>query len=131
VRSGLLLDFAGLSKVRRLSAHLGNGLKDCLAMGTQPVPGTGVASADDVRVQPHVGSREELRSLFDLAEDSQVSPATAVGPPAASRGTTDSNAEVEQVIVRAIGEGCVPERPISGMCGWSACSEQRPQLCVW
>jgi GNAT superfamily N-acetyltransferase len=59
-----------LLAVGKLVAHLGSGLKDCLAMGTQPVPGTSVASADEVRVQPHVGSREELRSLFELAEDS-------------------------------------------------------------
>ncbi|WP_158895657.1 hypothetical protein [Amycolatopsis anabasis] len=35
----------------------------------------------------------------------------------ASRGTTDSSAEMEQVIALAIRERCVPEGPISGMCG--------------
>lgn len=41
-------------------------------MGTQPVLGSSVTSADDMRVQQHGGSREELRSLFELAEDSRA-----------------------------------------------------------
>ncbi|HEY3692900.1 MAG TPA: GNAT family N-acetyltransferase [Pseudonocardiaceae bacterium] len=61
-----------LLAVRELVADLGSGLKDCLAMGRQPVPGSSVAPADDVRVRQHVGSREELRSLFELAEDSRA-----------------------------------------------------------